>query len=152
LPSVAFRAEVGAQPRLSAAAMWARNEVNARRVDGSKTLSRRRRAQRSPTVKPTLVTAFLASVVLASTSLAAEVDQREANQQARINQGVRSGELTPGETARLQNREGRINNEIARDRAANGGHLTPGERARVNRQQDRASAAIARDKHNGRVR
>jgi len=103
-------------------------------------------------VKPTLVTAFLASVVLASTSLAAEVDQREANQQARINQGVRSGELTPGETARLQNREGRINNEIARDRAANGGHLTPGERARVNRQQDRASAAIARDKHNGRVR
>jgi hypothetical protein len=103
-------------------------------------------------VKPTLVTAFLASVVLASTSLAAEVDQREANQQARINQGVRSGELTPGETARLQNREGRINNEIARDRAANGGHLTPGERARVNRQQDRASAAIARDKHNGRGR
>lgn len=103
-------------------------------------------------MKPTLVTAFLASVVLASTSLAAEVDQREANQQARINQGVRSGELTPGETARLQNREGRINNEIARDRAANGGHLTPGERARVNRQQDRASAAIARDKHNGRVR
>ena len=103
-------------------------------------------------MKPTLVTAFLASVVLASTSLAAEVDQREANQQARINQGVRSGELTPGETARLQNREGRINNEIARDRAANGGHLTPGERARVNRQQDRASAAIARDKHNGRGR
>jgi len=103
-------------------------------------------------MKPTLVTAFLASVVLASTSFAAEVDQREANQQARINQGVRSGELTPGETARLQNREGRINNEIARDRAANGGHLTPGERARVNRQQDRASAAIARDKHNGRVR
>ena len=103
-------------------------------------------------MKPTLVTAFLASVVLASTSLAAEVDQREANQQARINQGVRSGELTPGEPARLQNREGRINNEIARDRAANGGHLTPGERARVNRQQDRASAAIARDKHNGRGR
>ena len=103
-------------------------------------------------MKPTLLTALLASVVLASTSFAAEVDQREANQQARINQGVRSGELTPGETARLQNREGRINNEIARDRAANGGHLTPGERARVNRQQDRASAAIARDKHNGRVR
>lgn len=103
-------------------------------------------------MKPTLLTALLASVVLASTSFAAEVDQREANQQARINQGVRSGELTAGETARLQNREGRINNEIARDRAANGGHLTPGERARVNRQQDRASAAIARDKHNGRVR
>ena len=103
-------------------------------------------------MKPRLATAFLATVLLASSARAAEVDRREANQQARINQGVKSGELTPGETARLEGREGRINNEIARDRAANGGHLTPGERARVNRQQDRTSTAIARDKHNARVR
>jgi hypothetical protein len=103
-------------------------------------------------MKSPIATAFLTAVVLSASALGAEVDNREANQQARIAQGVKSGELTPGETAHLEHREGRINNEIARDRAANGGHLTAAERGRVNRQQDRTSGAIARDKHNARVR
>jgi hypothetical protein len=97
-------------------------------------------------------TVLVASLVFSSVALAAEVDNREANQQARIAEGVKSGQLTPGETARLDNREAHINNEIARDRAANGGHLTAAERAKVNRQQDRTSNAIYRDKHNGKVR
>jgi hypothetical protein len=103
-------------------------------------------------MKTPFTTVLLASIVFTSAALAAEVDNREANQQARIAQGVKSGQLTPGETAHLDNREAHINNEIARDRAANGGHLTGAERAKVNRQQDRTSAAIYRDKHNGKVR
>jgi hypothetical protein len=95
---------------------------------------------------------LLASLVLSSVALAGEVDDREGNQQARIAQGVKSGQLTPGETAHLDNREAHINNEIARDRAANGGHLTAAERGKVNRQQDKTSNAIYRDKHNGKVR
>jgi hypothetical protein len=80
-----------------------------------------------------------------------EVGQRERNQQERIAQGVKSGELTAGETAHLEGREAHINKEVHNDRAANGGKLTPAERRQVNRQQDRTSNAIYRKKHNARV-
>ena len=80
-----------------------------------------------------------------------EVGQRRANQQARIAQGVRSGQMTAGETARAENHERGINQEVHADRQANGGKLTPGERAQVNRQQNRTSRQIYRDKHNGRT-
>ena len=93
-----------------------------------------------------------AAMILAAAApaLGAEVDRRQANQQARIADGVRSGQLTPGETARLEHHEARIRHEIRRDRAANGGTLTPAERARVNRQEDRTSRQIYRAKHNDR--
>ena len=88
-------------------------------------------------------------VALALTGLTfAQVNERRVNQQRRIAQGVRSGELTPRETARLERQESRINREVRRDRADNGGHLTPGERHRVNRQLDRESGRIYRAKHN----
>jgi hypothetical protein len=77
-----------------------------------------------------------------------EVGQRRENQQDRIAQGVRSGQLTAGETAHLENRERGINQQVRADRAANGGRLTPGERAQVNREQNRTSRRIYHDKHN----
>ena len=79
-----------------------------------------------------------------------EVGQRQRNQQERIAQGIKSGQLTPGETAHLENHEAAVNHEIHNDRAANGGKLTAGEKAKVNRQENRNSARIYRDKHNGR--
>jgi len=82
-------------------------------------------------------------------ALAAEVDRREARQQARIAEGVESGQLTPRETARLEHKEARIRRQIRRERAANGGTLTPAERRQVNREQDRASRQIYRAKHDG---
>ncbi len=86
---------------------------------------------------------------LAAPALAGEVDRREANQQRRIAEGVESGQLTPGETARLERKENRIHRQIQRERAQNGGRLTPAERAQVNREQNRASRQIYRAKHNG---
>ena len=80
-----------------------------------------------------------------------EVGQRERNQQERIAQGVKSGQLTAGETAHLEGREAAINKEVHNDRAANGGKLTSAERRQVNRQEDRTSHAIYREKHNRRV-
>lgn len=80
-----------------------------------------------------------------------EVGQRERNQQERIAQGVRSGQLTAGETAHLEGREAGINQEVRKDRAANGGKLTAAERRQVNHQENRTSRAIYRDKHNARV-
>ena len=85
------------------------------------------------------------------TSLGAqEIQKRKENQQDRIAQGVKSGELTAGETANLERNEARVNREIRRDRAQNGGRLTPKERRKINRQQNRLSRQIYRDKHNGR--
>jgi hypothetical protein len=80
-----------------------------------------------------------------------EVGQRQRNQQERIAQGVKSGQLTAGETAHLEGREAHINKEVHNERAANGGKLTSAERRQVNRQEDRTSRAIYRKKHNGRV-
>jgi len=76
-----------------------------------------------------------------------EVGARRENQQNRIAQGIRSGRLNAGQTARLENHEAAINHEVRTDRAANGGKLTPGEHAQVNRQLNRQSGRIYRAKH-----
>jgi len=81
-----------------------------------------------------------------------EVGQRERNQQERIAQGVKSGQLNARETARLEGREAHINREVRRDRAANGGTLTQQERRLVNHQQNRNSKAIYRQKHDAQHR
>src|SRR5690349_6585328 len=90
-----------------------------------------------------------AGLIIASLG-AQEIQKRKENQQDRIAQGVKSGELTAGETANLERKEARVNREIRRDRAKNGGTLTPKERRRINRQQNRLSRQIYRDKHNAR--
>src|SRR6266851_1663505 len=46
------------------------------------------------------------------------IAQRKENQQDRIANGVKSGQLTPGETANLENKEAAINKETRTDRAA----------------------------------
>jgi len=79
-----------------------------------------------------------------------EVGKRAENQQDRIAQGVKSEQLTAGETANLENKEAKINKEVRNDRKANGGKLTRQEKRQVNRQQNKMSRQIYRDKHNGR--
>jgi hypothetical protein len=81
---------------------------------------------------------------------AQEIKARQENQQDRIAQGVKSGQLTAGETANLERKEARLNREIRRDRRANGGNLTNKEKAQINRQQNKLSRNIYRDKHNAR--
>jgi hypothetical protein len=73
---------------------------------------------------------------------------RAENQQQRIGQGVRSGQLTAHETGNLENREASINHEAAADRAANGGHLTAQEHQQINQRQNNVSKSINEDKHN----
>ncbi len=63
------------------------------------------------------------------------IRQRQENQQDRIANGVKSGQLTAGEAAHLEKNQARINHQIRADRQANGGKLTPQERAQVNREQ-----------------
>ena len=76
------------------------------------------------------------------------INARKENQQDRIAQGVRSGQLTPRETARLEHQEGAINHEEHAMRAQDNGHLTAADRHLLARQQNAESRRIERDKHN----
>ena len=82
-------------------------------------------------------------------SSAATVNQRQVNQQERIAQGVRSGQLTARETSHLEHKEAGLNRRIRHDRVDHNGHLTGRERAQVNREQNHVSRDIYRDRHNG---
>ncbi|HTZ56897.1 MAG TPA: hypothetical protein VMB49_02320 [Acidobacteriaceae bacterium] len=77
--------------------------------------------------------------------------QRKANQQARIAQGVKSGQLTAKETSNLESREASVNREERTMRAQNGGKLTAADRAAINQRQNKISNSIYKDKHNAAV-
>jgi len=85
---------------------------------------------------------------LVASTLFAGPQKTYKNQQQRIAQGVKSGQLTPRETANLENKERAINGEVRGDRQANGGRLTTAERTRVNAQHQNLSKQIYTDKHN----
>jgi hypothetical protein len=77
-----------------------------------------------------------------------EVNTRQGNQQSRINGGVNSGQMTPGETRNVENRDSSIHHQAQADRAANGGHLTGQEKTQINQRQNNVSRSIYQDKHN----
>ncbi len=79
------------------------------------------------------------------------IAQRKDNQQDRIAQGVQSGQLTAGETKRLEQGEAGLNREEHNMRSADNGHLTTADRATLDRQQNRLSNRIYDDKHNGQT-
>jgi hypothetical protein len=81
-----------------------------------------------------------------------EVGQRRENQQDRIAQGIKSGQLTAGETAKLERQQQSINHEDASMRAANGGKLTGADKAALNQRQNNASKNIYAKKHNSQTR
>ncbi|MEW6542890.1 MAG: hypothetical protein AB1411_04680 [Nitrospirota bacterium] len=78
------------------------------------------------------------------------VDQRERKQQQRIEQGVKSGELTPREAKRLEAEQAGIRAEEARMKSD--GTLTKRERAKLHRDLDRSSRHIAKEKHDAQKR
>lgn len=77
-----------------------------------------------------------------------EVNARQGNQQQRINNGVRSGQMTPGEARNVERRDTSIANQARTDRQANGGNLTNNERQQINQRQNNVSRSINNDNHN----
>ena len=73
---------------------------------------------------------------------------RKENQQDRIAQGVKSGELTAGETSTLETQEAGINKEEAGMRAQDNGKLTAQDKTTLNSQLNVESKDIYADKHN----
>ncbi len=79
------------------------------------------------------------------------VDNREANQQARTAQGLRSGQMTSAEAARTNANQAGVDQQVHNERVANGGALTAQQRRQANRQQNRNSRQIYNEKHNNRT-
>jgi hypothetical protein len=73
------------------------------------------------------------------------IDQRQANQEQRIDKGIASGQLTGREANRLNNQQEHINK--IEDNVKSDGVVTKKERKKVHAAQDRASRKIARQKH-----
>lgn len=74
---------------------------------------------------------------------------RQANERARIRQGVASGQLTPTEAARMRARQATIHQEKKAARAD--GVVTRDERQDIRQDQRQASRAIHRQKHDKQV-
>ncbi len=98
-----------------------------------------------------LVMAGVVGVLMASPAEAARVDRRQVKQQARITQGVKSGELTKAETVRLEARQVALQQE-KREARADDGRLDAAERAKLERKQDRLDRAIRVQKHDAQKR
>ena len=79
-----------------------------------------------------------------------QFNRRETRQQTRIAKGVKSGKLTPKQTAHLEKGEKRLQNNEKKDMAKNNGHLTKQDQRQLNRESNRTSRRIAKDKNSGK--
>lgn len=77
------------------------------------------------------------------------IDAREDAQQRRIQDGIRSGAITPQEARRLEAEQQRI--QAAEDRMRADGRLDYRERARLGQMQNKADRDISREKHDNQV-
>lgn len=100
------------------------------------------------TLMATLLLSALAAPVFAQTATP-HIDQRQANQQHRIGQGIASGALTAKEAQNLERREAKI--EADKQAAKADGKVTHAERRKLRREEERTGHAITRKKHNDKV-
>lgn len=96
-----------------------------------------------------ILLAVSAMVAMAGTAYAQAgspgIDQRQANQERRIDQGIASGQLNEPEAARLNKQQDHI--DKMENKAKADGVVTNKERQRIHNAQDRASRNIYREKH-----
>jgi hypothetical protein len=94
-----------------------------------------------------LAMSVLTSAAWAQATTAEKDQQRDVNQQQRIEQGLQSGQLSTREAGSLERQEQHIDKMEARD--LRNGSVSPAEQARLNAAQNRVSNQIYADKHNG---
>ena len=89
--------------------------------------------------------AVFALPAIAQTQSTPRVDQRQSNQERRIDQGEKSGALNRKEAARLE--KGQVRVQKMENKAAADGRVTAKERARLEKAQDQQSRRIYKEKH-----
>lgn len=102
------------------------------------------------TLIATLTLGFAALAAQAQTPATPRVDERQAEQHQRIQQGVASGQLTARETHRLRAEQRAIRHAEAQAKAD--GVVTAAERRHIQHLQNKASRDIRRQKHDAQVR
>lgn len=80
---------------------------------------------------------------------AASETQRNVDQQTRIDNGLKSGQLSTREAGKLERGETRI--DKTEQRAMRNGSLSPAERARIQKEQNAESKAIYAQKHDAQT-
>ena len=73
-----------------------------------------------------------------------QVNDRLANQNRRINQEVREGELTRGQAQQIHREDRAIRHEERTMAKFNNGHITPAEQKALNQQENAVSRQIGR--------
>jgi hypothetical protein len=94
-----------------------------------------------------LIAASLLTTAAWAQTPAEQDQQRDVNQQQRIEQGLQSGQLSTKEAGSLERQQQHIDKMEAHD--MKNGAITPAEQARLDAAQNRASNSIYADKHNG---
>lgn len=106
-------------------------------------------------MKKTVLATALALVAMTSVASAYDRQQRQidgvqANQESRIQQGIRQGDLTRREAAALEAEQARIR---SMERAAQrDGNIDRREAAQIRRAQEEASRHIYQERHDGERR
>src|ERR1041385_8896914 len=93
--------------------------------------------------------ATLLSGVEFADTVAEKDQQRDVNQQQRIEQGLKSGELNTKEAGRLEREQQHIDRMEAHD--LKDGHMSAAEQARLDKAQNAASADIHKQKHDAQM-
>ncbi len=93
-------------------------------------------------------TLLMASALYAGPTDDPGIQKREQNQEKRIEQGEKSGQLTPREAGKLERQQTKIKQD--EERMKSDGKLTKQERKKLTREQNRASKNIYNKKHNNK--
>lgn len=101
-------------------------------------------------MKKSIVSMLFVTLFLSPLAQARRNNNREARQEARINQGIKSGELTAHEAKKLERGQERI--DEAQDKAMADGKMTAKEKLKLEKMQDRQSRKIYRQKHDAQDR
>ena len=103
----------------------------------------------SPKILASAVAALAFALPAAAQTATPRVDQRQANQERRIDQGVQSGQLNAKEAARLDKGQDKV--EKMEDKAKADGVVTKKEKGALHHAQDKQSKRIHRQKHDKQV-
>jgi hypothetical protein len=76
--------------------------------------------------------------------------QRDVNQQRRIEQGVKSGQLTNREAGKLEN--GQAHDDRAQARSGANGHVSANEQQHIQKAENKQSKRIYKQKHDAQTR
>jgi hypothetical protein len=97
-----------------------------------------------------ILTIVTSLALMSATAEARRDNKREAKQQARIGQGIQSGELTRREARKLHKGQKRI--DQLQQQANADGTVSPKEKLKIEKAQDKQNALIYKQKHDAQER